>query len=59
MSEKSIGKNDFLSGPILPPLIQFALPLMLSLLLQAALTWRWWGAVPPRPACPRWPPAAR
>ena len=35
MSEKSIGKNDFLSGPILPPLIQFALPLMLSLLLQA------------------------
>ena len=35
MSEKSIGKNDFLSGPILPSLIQFALPLMLSLLLQA------------------------
>lgn len=27
--------NAFLSGPILPPLIRFALPLMLSLLLQA------------------------
>ncbi len=30
-----LGKNDFLSGPILPPLVRFALPLMLSLLLQA------------------------
>ena len=29
------GDNPFLSGPILPPLIRFALPLMLSLLLQA------------------------
>ena len=28
-------RNNFLSGPILPPLIRFALPLMLSLLLQA------------------------
>lgn len=27
--------NDFLTGPILPPLIRFSLPLMLSLLLQA------------------------
>ena len=27
--------NRFLSGPILPPLVKFALPLMLSLLLQA------------------------
>ena len=29
------GGNAFLSGPILSPLIRFALPLMLSLLLQA------------------------
>ena len=29
------GENAFLSGPICPPLVQFALPLMLSLLLQA------------------------
>lgn len=28
-------RSPFLSGPILPPLIRFALPLMLSLLLQA------------------------
>lgn len=29
------GANVFLSGPIWPPLVRFALPLMLSLLLQA------------------------
>lgn len=35
-NEKEVyGENAFLSGPILPPLIRFALPLMLSLLLQA------------------------
>ncbi len=28
-------ENHFLSGPILPPLLRFAMPLMLSLLLQA------------------------
>ena len=27
--------GDFLSGPILPPLLRFAFPLMLSLFLQA------------------------
>lgn len=32
---KATAANPFLSGPILPPLIRFALPLMLSLLLQA------------------------
>ena len=32
---KTTENNNFLSGPILPPLIRFALPLMLSLLLQA------------------------
>ena len=34
-NENQQGNNAFLSGPILPPLIRFALPLMLSLLLQA------------------------
>lgn len=32
---ETIETNQFLSGPILPPLIRFALPLMFSLLLQA------------------------
>ena len=27
-------ENAFLTGPILPPLIRFSMPLMLSLLLQ-------------------------
>lgn len=37
MADRSRGQaeNRFLSGPILPPLVKFALPLMLSLLLQA------------------------
>lgn len=36
MSRQTVYRqNDFLEGPILPPLIQFALPLMLSQLLQA------------------------
>ena len=35
-SETNMQENNaFLSGPILPPLIRFALPLMLSLFLQA------------------------
>lgn len=32
---KKAQTGDFLSGPILPPLISFAIPLLLSLLLQA------------------------
>ncbi len=32
---KKVQTGDFLSGPILPPLISFAVPLLLSLLLQA------------------------
>ena len=36
MSDRQeIGRNSFLTGPILAPLVRFALPLMLSLLLQA------------------------
>ena len=37
MADRSRGQaeNRFLSGPILPPLVKFALPLMLSLMLQA------------------------
>ena len=34
-NETSLPHNPFLSGPILPPLVRFTLPLMLSLLLQA------------------------
>ena len=51
----------FLSGPILPPLIRFSLPLMLSLLLQAL-----YGGVDlavvgwsPLPTYPLWQPAAK
>ncbi len=35
MTSSSFPRNPFLSGPILSPLVRFALPLMLSLLLQA------------------------
>ena len=35
MSQTPSAHNEILQGPILPPLIRFALPLMLSLLLQA------------------------
>lgn len=35
MSQPTSAHNEILQGPILPPLIRFALPLMLSLLLQA------------------------
>lgn len=35
LMDKSIKSQTFLSGPILPPLIHFAIPLMLSLFLQA------------------------
>ena len=35
MKSNAFTKNDFLAGPILPPLLLFALPLMLSQLLQA------------------------
>lgn len=34
-TEQQKNESPFLSGPILPPLVRFALPLMLSLLLQA------------------------
>ena len=34
MKEKHVQSNAFLEGPILPPLVRFALPLILSLLLQ-------------------------
>ena len=41
MSRQTVDRqNDFLEGPILPPLIQFALPLMLSQLLQALYVYR-------------------
>ena len=33
--ERQVQNNPFTSGPILLPLVQFAIPLMLSLLLQA------------------------
>ena len=54
--------NSFLSGPILPPLLQFALPLMLSQLLQAfygGVDLMVVGGIRPPPAFPPWPPAAR
>lgn len=35
MTNNDLTKNRFLAGPILPPLLQFAFPLMLSQLLQA------------------------
>ena len=35
MTHNDTTKNRFLAGPILPPLLQFAFPLMLSQLLQA------------------------
>ncbi len=35
MSQHNTSENTFLSGPILPPLLRFAFPLMLSLVLQA------------------------
>ena len=34
MESRAVQKNTFLEGPIVPPLIRFALPLVLSLLLQ-------------------------
>ena len=34
MTNNDLTKNRFLAGPILPPLLQFAFPLMLSQLLQ-------------------------
>ena len=57
MKEKHVQSNAFLEGPILPPLVRFALPVILSLFVQGVFgavstcrgytvrwTWQWWDA---------------